>query len=99
MSTYIVCAVLLCALLGRMALQAEAEEPSLLDDATILADFDEMNTTDIWLAWMAVYQATTESVREIGRMIVEDHEKIRAKARVLASRLLTNPLLLRPRYE
>ena len=91
MNRFVVCTVFLCELLGGMVLHAEAEGPSLLDDATILAHFDEMNTTDIWLARMAVHQAATDGVREIGRMIVEDHEKIQAKARALAGKLKIIP--------
>ena len=79
--------VLLCSFIGGIALQAKAEEPPSFDDATILAYFDEMNTIDIWLARIAVHQAASDDVKGIGRMIVEDHEKIQAKARALARKL------------
>ena len=76
-----------CAQVG----EAQAEESSTFDDAAILAYFDEMNTTDIWLARMAVHQGVSDEVRGIGRMIVADHEKIQAKARALATKLSIVP--------
>lgn len=58
-----------------------------LDDATIFAIFDETNTADVWAGRIAVRQAHTEDVRELGKMVARDHEAVQQMWRDLAKKL------------
>lgn len=58
-----------------------------LDDATIFAIFDEVNTMDIWTARLAAQKGSTEAIRVLGRKVAADHEAVQSMARALASKL------------
>ncbi len=58
-----------------------------LDDATIFAIFDEVNTMDIWTARLAAQKGSTEEIRALGRKVAADHEAVQSMARALAGKL------------
>jgi len=58
-----------------------------LDDPTIFAIFDEVNTMDIWTARLAAQKGSTEEIRALGRKVASDHEAVQSMARALASKL------------
>lgn len=86
-----VCAVLTSCLFGGIVPTWAAEGLSQADDAILLAYFDEMNVTDMWLARIAAHQGSIKEVRDIGLMILHDHEIIMIKSRTLAKRLAIIP--------
>lgn len=55
------------------------------DEAAAFAAFDEMNTTDIETARLAMKNGNAELVKSLAQMIVEDHEPVRQKARQIAA--------------
>ena len=60
---------------------------SKLDDATIFAIFDQVNTVDIWTARLAAQKGHSSKVRELGRKVASDHEAVQQMARDLAKKL------------
>jgi putative membrane protein len=71
---------------GTSGFAAERPQPapaSKLDDATVAAIFDEVNTADIWAARVAVRKGSSEQVRAFARMVVQDHEQVQQMAREL----------------
>jgi len=60
---------------------------SQLDDATIFAIFDEVNTVDIWTARLAAQKGHSKKVRELGRKVASDHEAVQQMTRDLAKKL------------
>jgi len=58
-----------------------------LDDATVIAIFDEVNTMDIWTARLAAQKGSTEEIRALGRKVAADHEAVQSMARALADKL------------
>ncbi|NOY63292.1 MAG: DUF4142 domain-containing protein [Gammaproteobacteria bacterium] len=58
-----------------------------LDDSTIFAIFDEVNTVDIWTARLAAQKGHSEEVRALGRQVASDHEAVQQMARELVSKL------------
>lgn len=58
-----------------------------LDDATILAIFDEANTVDIWIGRIGLQQGHSEEVRALAKMVVTDHEAVQQMGRDLANSL------------
>ena len=58
-----------------------------LDDATILAIYDEANTADILTARLAAKYGESEDVRSLGRMVAADHEAVQQMGRDLAKKL------------
>jgi putative membrane protein len=58
-----------------------------LDDATILAIYDQANTADILTARLAVKYGASEEVRALGRMVAADHVAVQQMGRDLASKL------------
>lgn len=58
-----------------------------LDDATILAIFDETNTADVWVGRIAAKKAHSEDVRALGRMVATDHEMVQQSWRDMARKL------------
>lgn len=58
-----------------------------LDDRQIFAVFDEVNTADIWAARLAVSRAHSPEVRELGHMVIADHEAVQQMGRDLARKL------------
>lgn len=57
-----------------------------LDDATILATFDEVNGFDIETAQLAVVRGHSETVRRLAAEILRDHSMVLQMARDLAAR-------------
>src|SRR5262245_29262433 len=47
-----------------------------LNDAEVMALFDEANTTDIWLARLALGRAQSTDVHRLADMVVADHEGV-----------------------
>lgn len=71
--------------LGMMS--ASAFSATKLDDATILAIFDQANMADIWTGRIGVKKGASEEVRALGRMVVTDHEAVQQMGRDLAKKL------------
>ena len=57
-----------------------------LDDATIFAIFDEVNTLDIWTARLAAKKGHSTEVRKLGRKVATDHEGVQQLAREIAKK-------------
>lgn len=77
---------LAAALCGALAFACAQAGPKL-DDATIFAILDQANTTDIWVARLAVRKGHSSAVRALGRMVAEDHEGAQQAWRALAKKL------------
>lgn len=58
-----------------------------LDDATIMAIFDQANTADIWVGRLGAKNGTSEEVRMLGKMVAQEHEQVQQMGRDLAKRL------------
>lgn len=76
------------ALLSHVALAGEK-----LDDATILAIFDQANTVDIYTGRLGAKYGKSEEVRAMGRMVAMDHIAVQQMARDLANKLAIVPTL------
>jgi putative membrane protein len=68
----------------------EAPAPSL-DDATIVAIFDNANTVDIETGKLAAERGWTSEVRQFGAMLARDHDMVRQQGRDLAKKLGVTP--------
>jgi putative membrane protein len=62
-----------------------------LDDATIVAIFDEANTADIETGELAAKMGSTKTVRDFGAMLARDHKNVRQQGRDLAKKLGVTP--------
>jgi putative membrane protein len=62
-----------------------------LDDATIVAIFDNTNTADVETGQLAVKRGSTQEVRDFGAMLVRDHSAVRQQGRDLAKKLGVTP--------
>lgn len=62
-----------------------------LDDPTIVAIFDAANTYDMETGALAASKGGSEAVREFGKMLVRDHQNVRAQGRELARSLNVTP--------
>lgn len=64
-----------------------------LDDATILAIFDQANQTDISTARLGVKYGHSKEVRELAKMVTTDHEAVQQMGRDLAKKMgvIPNP--------
>lgn len=62
-----------------------------LDDATILAIFDQANSADIATGKVGIQKGQTEEVRALGRMVVADHTAVQQMGRDLAKQLGITP--------
>jgi putative membrane protein len=62
-----------------------------LDDATILAIFDQANTADIVTGRLGAKYAVSEEVRALARMVVTDHVAVQHMGRELAKKLELMP--------
>lgn len=62
-----------------------------LDDATILAIFDQTNTADVWVGRIAAMKAHSEDVRALGRMVATDHEAVQQAWRDMAKKMAVIP--------
>jgi putative membrane protein len=69
---------------------AEAPAPAL-DDATIVAIFDNANTVDIETGKLAAQRGHSNEVRQFGAMLARDHEMVRQQGRDLAKKLGVTP--------
>ena len=58
-----------------------------LDDATILAIFDQANAADIYTARLGAKYGSSEEVRALGRMVEADHVAVQQMGRDLAKTL------------
>jgi putative membrane protein len=64
-----------------------------LDDATILAIFDQANAVDIYTGRLGAKYGSSEEVRALGRMVVSDHVAVQQMGRDLARKIKTIPTL------
>jgi len=58
-----------------------------LDDATIMAIFDNVNTADMETGKLAAERGHTNDVRQFGAMLARDHKMVRQQGRDLALKL------------
>jgi putative membrane protein len=58
-----------------------------LDDATILAIFDQANSVDIYTGQLGAKYGSSEEVRALGRMVATDHIAVQQMGRDLAKKL------------
>lgn len=58
-----------------------------LDDATILAIFDQANSVDIFTGRLGAKYGNSEDVRALGRMVATDHVAVQQMGRDLAKKL------------
>ena len=62
-----------------------------LDDATIVAIFDNANTADIETGRLASQRGHSSEVRQFGAMLARDHQMVRQQGRDLAKKLGLTP--------
>lgn len=62
-----------------------------LDDATILAIFDQANAVDITTGWLGAKHGHSKEVRELGKMVAADHIAVQQMGRDLAKKLNITP--------
>ena len=67
-----------------------------LDDATIVAIFDEANTADIETSGLAANRASNKEVQALGKQFVRDHTAVRQQGRELAKKLGVKPTAPKP---
>ncbi|HEY4131576.1 MAG TPA: DUF4142 domain-containing protein [Gemmatimonadaceae bacterium] len=67
-----------------------------LDDATIVAIFDEANTADIETGTLAEKMGSTKEIRDFGAMLARDHKMVRQQGRDLAKKLGVTPTPPKP---
>jgi putative membrane protein len=72
-------------------LGAQQDKVPALDDATIVAIFDNANTFDIATGKLAAQQGQSTEVREFGAMLARDHAMARQQGRDLAQKLGVTP--------
>jgi putative membrane protein len=70
-----------------MVLSNGARAGGKLDDATILAIFDQANSMDISTGWLGAKFGNSQEVRALGRMVATDHVAVRQMGRDLAKKL------------
>ena len=85
-SLMMVCVIVVLAVSGGGAGAAGA-----LDDATILAIYDQANTADISTARLAAKYGQSEEIRALGRMVAADHVATQQMGRDLAKKLKIVP--------
>jgi len=78
---------MVAAVLTLVMAASAADAQSKLDDGQILALFDEVNTTDIWTARLAMAKSQSADVRRLAAMVIADHEAVQHSARELAKKL------------
>lgn len=83
--------VLVCLILGSLLPGREADASGPLDDATILAIFDQANTADIVTGRLGAKYGASEDVRALGRMVATDHVAVQQMGRDLARKLGVMP--------
>lgn len=70
---------------------AAAASRRALDDATIVAIFDEANTADIETSGLAEKRGSSADVRALGKQFAHDHTAVRQQGRDLAKKLGVKP--------
>lgn len=70
--------------------EVRIREPAL-DDATIVAIFDNANTADIETGKLAAQRGHSNEVRQFGAMLARDHQMVRQQGRDLAKKLGVTP--------
>jgi putative membrane protein len=70
--------------------QVHIRQPAL-DDATIVAIFDNANTADIETGKLAGQRGHSSEVRQFGAMLARDHQMVRQQGRDLAQKLSLTP--------
>jgi putative membrane protein len=78
-------AIGIVAILG--CVHANAMAAAKLDDATILAIFDQANSVDIWAGRLGVQKGKSAEVRALGKMVATDHEAVQQMGRDLAKKM------------
>ncbi|WP_051299871.1 DUF4142 domain-containing protein [Methylobacter luteus] len=63
-----------------------------LDDATILAIFDQANAVDISTGWLGVKYGHSKEIRDLGKMVATDHIAVQQMGRDLAKKLNIVPI-------
>ena len=71
---------------SQVAAQAKPAAPKL-DDATIVAIFDNANTWDIETGRLGEKKGTTKEIRDFGAQLARDHTTVRQQGRDLAKKL------------
>jgi putative membrane protein len=71
---------------SQAAAQAKPAAPKL-DDATIVAIFDNANTWDIETGGLGAKKGTTKEIRDFGAQLQRDHTTVRQQGRDLAKKL------------
>ena len=79
--------VLILTSLVTSAMAERPVAPGTLTDPHIMALFDEANTTDIWVARLALGRAQSAGVRKLAEVVIADHEGVQQLARELAKKL------------
>jgi putative membrane protein len=74
-----------------LSAQSTSKPEPKLDDATIVAIFDNANTADIQTAGLGAQKASDPAIRELAKNFVHDHTKVRQMARDLAAKLKVTP--------
>jgi len=79
-------------------IRSTARPPAVqtLDDATIVAIFDEANGADIETGALAVKMGASKEVRAVGKRLQEDHASVRQMGRDLAKKLGVTPTPPKP---
>ncbi len=62
-----------------------------LDDATVLAIFDQANSVDVYTGLLGAKYGNSVEVRELGQMVVNDHVAVQQMGRDLAKKLKIIP--------
>lgn len=72
---------------GLISLATPAQAGNALDDATILAIFDQTNTVDIWTGRLGAKYGHSDDVRALGKSVATEHEAVQLMGRDLAKKL------------
>lgn len=75
-----------------VSLGTHANAGGKLDDATILAIFDQANMADISTGRLGLKKGHSEEVKTLARMVVNDHSEVQHLGRELAHKLDVVPL-------
>jgi putative membrane protein len=79
------------AVVAAAALGPPTRAAAALDDATILAIFDQANAADIVTGRLGAKYGASEEVRALGRMVASDHAAVQQTGRDLAWKLKIVP--------
>jgi len=83
--------VMVCLIAALTASGRDAGAASALDDATILAIFDQANTADIVTGRLGAKYGASEQVRALARMVATEHVAVQQMGRDLAKKLKLMP--------